>query len=126
MSSQIPFDLQKALAGGKVVHVSGWEPINLTVMGGRLAYQQGANDTVFNCLLDGTRPSEGSQVLFMAPQKPERKVRYSTVWYDGEGVAHSRQTFESAKYAAHVEVLAITTEKRDGKWYFVSAEVVNA
>lgn len=133
MANLLPFNLEKALAGAKVFSRQGAAVTGITDM---RPFGATGNSSIAFLSLGEVRAVDADGLffpdkresccdIFMAAPEPERKVWYSVIWKDGQGVGFSVDDYESAA-AGDYDVLAITSEFSEGSWRFVSAEVIYA
>jgi hypothetical protein len=132
VANLLPFDLEKALAGEPVVARSG-----VTIRGLRDMREFGANSeealvgihqgSAVGWRIDGRfAEDESSLDLFMAAPRPERLVLFHVVCA-GSRLSDGYESPKDAKFVhgrSSSDVLKLITEKLDGKWHLLSAEVI--
>jgi hypothetical protein len=133
VANLLPFDLEKALAGEPVVT----RLANTPVKGLRDMREFGADPeeaivgihqgSAVGWRIDGRfAEDESSLDLFMAAPEPERLVLFHVVCA-GSRLSDGYESPKDAKFVhgrSSSDVLKLITEKIDGKWHLVSAEVI--
>ena len=127
----VPFDLDKALSGSKVVHSEGWYTKNLARIGDRLVYQNAEHEdssTVYQCGLNGLAIDSvfrGTAVLHLEAPAPIRTVCYSRI-FDGGITSHGSHTEKEARTYGNPVVKIVLDHYADGTVVVIGTKELEA